>query len=224
MDVALHPDYAKNGWIYLSYVRAGDDAGASMTVIVRGRVRDGKWVDQEILYKAPPELYWADNTHFGSRFLFDKEGHLFYSIGDRGHQNDAQDLSLPERQDPPHPRRRAHPRGQPVRGQAGRPGLDLELRQPQRPGNGLAPGDRRPVGDRARPPGRRRAEPHRARPQLRLARHHLRHQLRRHPDLRQDRAGGHGAAGGAVDAVARHLRDRLLHRRQASRAGRTTCS
>jgi glucose/arabinose dehydrogenase len=94
MDVALHPDYAKNGWIYLSYVDPGTN-GASMTVIVRGRVRDGKWVDQEILYKAPPELYWADNTHFGSRFLFDKEGHLFYSIGDRGHQHDAQDLALP---------------------------------------------------------------------------------------------------------------------------------
>jgi aldose sugar dehydrogenase len=95
MDVALHPDYAKNGWIYLSYSEPGTTSGASMTVIVRGRVRDGKWVDQEILYKAPPELYWVDNTHFGSRFLFDKKGYLFYSIGDRGHDRDAQDLSLP---------------------------------------------------------------------------------------------------------------------------------
>jgi aldose sugar dehydrogenase len=95
MDVALHPDYVKNGWVYLSYAEPGPTRGASMTVIVRGRVRDLKWVDQEILYKAPPELYWVDNTHFGSRFLFDKEGHLFYSIGDRGHMNDAQDLSLP---------------------------------------------------------------------------------------------------------------------------------
>jgi glucose/arabinose dehydrogenase len=94
MDVALHPDYAKNGWIYLSYADPGSN-GASNTVIARGRVRDGKWVDQEILYKAPPELYWVDNSHFGSRFLFDKEGHLFYSIGDRGHQDDAQDLSRP---------------------------------------------------------------------------------------------------------------------------------
>jgi aldose sugar dehydrogenase len=95
MDVVLHPDYAKNGWVYLSYSEPGPAAGASMTVIARGRVRDGKWVDQEILYKAPPELYWVDNTHFGSRFLFDKKGHLFYTIGDRGHDKDAQDLSLP---------------------------------------------------------------------------------------------------------------------------------
>jgi glucose/arabinose dehydrogenase len=96
MDVALHPDFAKNGWIYLSFSEPGLVKGASMTVIVRGRVRDSKWVDQETLYKAPPELYWDDNTHFGSRFLFDREGHLFYSIGDRGHQDDAQDLSLPD--------------------------------------------------------------------------------------------------------------------------------
>jgi glucose/arabinose dehydrogenase len=95
MDIALHPDFAKNGWIYLSYAEPGPTSGASMTVIIRGRVRDGKWVDQEVLYKAPPELYWVDNTHFGSRFLFDKEGHLFYSIGDRGHMKDAQDLSRP---------------------------------------------------------------------------------------------------------------------------------
>ncbi len=94
MDIALHPDYAKNGWIYLSYSDPGTN-GASMTAIARGRVRDGKWVDQEILYEAPPELYWVDNSHFGSRFLFDKEGHLFYSIGDRGHQDDAQDLRHP---------------------------------------------------------------------------------------------------------------------------------
>ena len=95
MDVALHPDFAKNGWIYLSYADPGLKKGASMTAIVRGRVRGSNWVDQETLYKAPPELYWDDNTHFGSRFLFDREGHLFYSIGDRGHQDDAQDLSLP---------------------------------------------------------------------------------------------------------------------------------
>ena len=59
MDVALHPDYAKNGWIYLSYADPGT-RGASMTTIVRGRVRDGRWVDQETLFKAAADLYWAD--------------------------------------------------------------------------------------------------------------------------------------------------------------------
>jgi glucose/arabinose dehydrogenase len=94
MDVALHPDYASNGWVYLAYSDPGT-AGASMTAIVRGRVREGRWVDQQSLYAPPRELYWADNTHFGSRFLFDRAGHLFYSIGDRGHEKEAQDLSRP---------------------------------------------------------------------------------------------------------------------------------
>lgn len=106
-DVELHPDYARNGWIYLSYSEQGDAPSGntaftgtppnspSMTVIIRGRVRDGKWVDQETLYRAAPELYWNNNSHYGSRFIFDRQGHLFYSIGDRGRQDDAQDLSLP---------------------------------------------------------------------------------------------------------------------------------
>jgi glucose/arabinose dehydrogenase len=94
MDVALHPEYAKNGWIYLSFSDPGTN-GASMTTIVRGRVRDGRWVDQETLFKAPLALYWADDTHFGSRFLFDGQNRLFYSIGDRGRQDEAQDLSRP---------------------------------------------------------------------------------------------------------------------------------
>jgi glucose/arabinose dehydrogenase len=93
-DVELQPDYAKNGWIYLSYADPGPD-GSSMTVIIRGRIKGGRWVDQEVLYKAPPELYWVGNIHYGSRFIFDKQGHLFYSIGDRGHETDAQDLSKP---------------------------------------------------------------------------------------------------------------------------------
>jgi aldose sugar dehydrogenase len=93
-DVELDPDFTKNGWIYLSYADPGPE-GSSMTVIVRGRIKGGRWVDQETLYKAPPELYWANNIHYGSRFIFDKQGHLFYSIGDRGRESDAQDLSKP---------------------------------------------------------------------------------------------------------------------------------
>jgi glucose/arabinose dehydrogenase len=95
LDVALHPDFAKNGWIYLAYSEAGAPMGASNTVIIRGRVRDGKWVDQEVLFRAAKELYWADNTHFGLRFLFDRTGRLLYSIGDRGHQDDSQSLANP---------------------------------------------------------------------------------------------------------------------------------
>ena len=93
-DVEVHPDYARTGWIYLSYSEAGENK-SSMTVIIRGRLRDGRWADQETLYRAPPELYWASNIHYGSRFLFDRDGQLLYSIGDRGREMDSQDLSKP---------------------------------------------------------------------------------------------------------------------------------
>jgi glucose/arabinose dehydrogenase len=95
LDVALHPDYAKNGWIYLSYSDPGPNDSA-MTAIVRGRLRDGQLVDQETIYKAPTDLYVSGTqVHFGSRFVFDGRGHVFFSIGERGRGPDAQDLSKP---------------------------------------------------------------------------------------------------------------------------------
>ena len=94
LDVAVHPDYAKNGWIYLSYSDPGADDSA-MTAIMRAKLRDGQLVDQETLFKAPAELYRTGNVHFGSRFVFDGKGHVFFSIGERGRGVDAQDVSRP---------------------------------------------------------------------------------------------------------------------------------
>jgi aldose sugar dehydrogenase len=109
LDVALHPDYARNGWIYLSYttvppgyvVQPGDDtapnlAPPTMTVIVRGKVNDqNQWVDQQTLFKAPDELYTHPADHYGSRFLFDGKGHVFYSLGERHEFQMAQNLAAP---------------------------------------------------------------------------------------------------------------------------------
>lgn len=93
MDVGVHPDYASNGWIYLSYSDPGPDDSA-MTAVVRGKLRDGAFVDQQTLFKAPTALYRTGNVHFGSRFVFD-DGYVFFSIGERGQGADAQDLSRP---------------------------------------------------------------------------------------------------------------------------------
>lgn len=114
MDVAVHPDFAKNGWIYLSYaeVLAGAEippppqtppgspparppSPPSMTVLIRGRIKDNTWVDSQVIYRAPPAVYSASNVHFGSRFLFDRRGHLFFSLGERGDMRNAQNLSSP---------------------------------------------------------------------------------------------------------------------------------
>ena len=94
MDVALHPKFAENGWIYLAYSEPGRPP-TSTTKIVRGRIRDGQWVEQQTIHEAPRSLYVADNTHFGARFLFDAAGHLFFTLGDRGTMTDAQLLTTP---------------------------------------------------------------------------------------------------------------------------------
>ena len=96
LDLAIGPDYAVTGWIYLAYSEPGTVAGTSTTKIVRGKIREDRWVEQETIHQSPPELYVADNTHFGLRFLFDRAGeHLFFAIGDRGVMADAQTLQNP---------------------------------------------------------------------------------------------------------------------------------
>ncbi len=95
LDVIAHPDYARNGWIYLAYSEEGKVKDTSMTVVVRGRIHDGRWIDQQDVFRAPPRYYYPGYIHYGCRFLFDSEGHLFFTIGDRGQLADAQDLASP---------------------------------------------------------------------------------------------------------------------------------
>jgi glucose/arabinose dehydrogenase len=94
--VQAHPDYAKpgNGWIYLAFSDPGRRDDEAMTAIVRGRIRDGRWIDEQEIYRAPASLYRRSSVHFGTRLVF-ADGYLFFGIGDRGSQKDAQDLSRP---------------------------------------------------------------------------------------------------------------------------------
>ncbi len=98
LEVALHPDFQENQWIYLSYTEntGGKDAGkpAGMTAIARGRIKDGNWIDQEEIFHVPSKFHTNAGVHFGSRFVF-KDGYLFFSIGDRGRQDMAQDITRP---------------------------------------------------------------------------------------------------------------------------------
>ncbi|MFH1500260.1 MAG: PQQ-dependent sugar dehydrogenase [Verrucomicrobiota bacterium] len=93
LAVSVHPEYTQNGWIYLGFSDPAED-GRAMTAIVRGRIRDGVWVDQEDIFRAPRDLYRNSGVHFGTRIVF-QDGYLFFSIGDRGAQQQAQDLSRP---------------------------------------------------------------------------------------------------------------------------------
>ena len=97
-DVVPHPDYARNGWVYLAYSdpqRTGFRT-ASMTRIIRGKLRDGALVEQQTVYQAAPEHYHnAGGVHFGGRIAFDSRGYLFFTVGERGARELAQDLTRP---------------------------------------------------------------------------------------------------------------------------------
>jgi glucose/arabinose dehydrogenase len=109
LDVALHPDYAKNGWIYISYstvppgysptpeeYKAPNLSAPTMTYIMRGKVNaNNEWVEQQILFQPPPESYRTSADHYGSRFLFDGRGHFFWSMGERHDYQMSQNLASP---------------------------------------------------------------------------------------------------------------------------------
>lgn len=95
LEVALHPEYSKNGWVYLGFsVGANGDTKSIMTKIVRGRISGDRWIDEEVIFEVPQEYHRSSGVHFGTRFVF-QDGYLFFGIGDRGAQEQAQDLSRP---------------------------------------------------------------------------------------------------------------------------------
>ena len=96
LDVVLDPNYSHRGndWIYLSYGDKSPD-GMGMAAVIRGRLRGGALVDQQQIFKADYSVYRSGGLRFGSRLLFDRKGHLFFSEGDRGHPGDEQNLSRP---------------------------------------------------------------------------------------------------------------------------------
>lgn len=91
MDLELHPKYKENGWIYISYAAGdGEDKGGN-TAIMRAKLSNNALVQKEVLYKAVPNT--TRGQHFGSRLEFDREGYLFFSIGERGDRDvNPQDL------------------------------------------------------------------------------------------------------------------------------------
>jgi glucose/arabinose dehydrogenase len=95
LDVNIDPDYPQNKWVYLSYSHKLNDKNLAMTRVVRGKIVDHQWTDQQILFEAPHELYKPSRHHYGSRIVFPPDGYLYFSIGERGYQNDAQDITKP---------------------------------------------------------------------------------------------------------------------------------
>lgn len=88
LDICLHPDYKKNGWIYISYSALDSKLikSSGNTAIMRAKLEGNKLVDQQVIFKGNPNTF--KQHHFGSKLAFDKNGHLFFGIGDRGQHFD----------------------------------------------------------------------------------------------------------------------------------------
>ena len=88
LDVALHPDFAKNSWIYLSY--AGEGPGGYGTEVLRAKLDGHALCDVQVIFRMQPKS--KPGHHFGSRLVFDRQGYLYITLGDRGDMERAQRL------------------------------------------------------------------------------------------------------------------------------------
>jgi len=89
LDICLHPDFAANRLIYLSYA-ATTGSGAN-TRVARGRLAGDRLEQVEVLFTAGPPA--GGGLHYGSRLAFDPAGFLFVTIGERNDRDRSQDLA-----------------------------------------------------------------------------------------------------------------------------------
>ena len=92
-DVILHPEYADNGIIYLSYAEsgAGDTRGAAVVrAVLEIGERGGRLTDAEVIWRQYPKV--LDDGHYGHRLAFDDDGYLWISSGERQKFTPAQDM------------------------------------------------------------------------------------------------------------------------------------
>jgi glucose/arabinose dehydrogenase len=77
----LHPKYAQNHYIYLSYAKPNEDGKQGTTAVTRAKFENDKLSEIKEIFVADA---WSDTPgHFGARMAFDKDGYLFLSVGDR---------------------------------------------------------------------------------------------------------------------------------------------
>ena len=92
LDVKVHAPRGDAPWVYLTF--AEKSARGATTSVIRGRIVNGRWVDQQDIFRLPPEQHIDTNWHYGSRLAIAGD-YLFFSVGDRGRQDMAQDPSRP---------------------------------------------------------------------------------------------------------------------------------
>lgn len=89
LDICLHPDFARNARLYLTYSGEGD--GGAATVLARAEFRNNALVGVQPIFEALPRT--SGGLHFGSRVVFDRAGLLYVTCGERYQMQRAQNLA-----------------------------------------------------------------------------------------------------------------------------------
>jgi glucose/arabinose dehydrogenase len=91
MEIALHPNFAQNNFVYMTYSKAGPGESSATTALYRARF-DGKQLREgRDIFVA--EAWSETNLHFGSRLAFGRDGMLYMTIGERNQRQRAQDTN-----------------------------------------------------------------------------------------------------------------------------------
>lgn len=88
LDIVVAPAINQDRWIYFTYSKAQN--GKGVTTLARAKLSKlalEQWQDLLVTHSAT-----SSGRHFGSRIAFDESGHVFFTVGDRGHRPNGQDL------------------------------------------------------------------------------------------------------------------------------------
>lgn len=94
LDVAIDPQFEENRLVYLSFAEAGE--GGNGTAVARGTLSEdySALENVEVIFRQQPKV--ESELHFGSRLVFDNDGFLFITLGERSHEQfrgQAQELN-----------------------------------------------------------------------------------------------------------------------------------
>ena len=93
LDVEVHPDFINNSFIYLTYSDISDNK--FHTSLIRAKLVNNQLVDSEVIFRPKEQFFTKKTHHYGSRIVFDDDGFIYFSIGDRGDRDLAQNLDMP---------------------------------------------------------------------------------------------------------------------------------
>ncbi len=85
LDVLLHPNFSSNQIVYLSYSKPEPgNTGNATTAIMKAKLNGNVLKEQQDIFIAKP--YSSTKHHYAGKMVFDKNGYLFFSVGERGNE------------------------------------------------------------------------------------------------------------------------------------------